>query len=135
MTEKMDDVRDPIFEALRRNRGRYFHPEVVDGVRYGFGPGEKTDEEKRGELCSGILMAKGKIQIAQVERDRLEHELWKMDVAELAELGAVIVTEDEHCSLHIQLTPMGDRLLYRLRDLYDDSHADDCPSDFSALDC
>ena len=130
MTEKTNDVRDPIFEALRRNRGQYFHPEgqltqeqraLIMQKAQVLTDDEKTDDEKRGELCVLLFILREKIQKAQVDIDVLEHELWELDIATLEKLGAVRYTDDVlPCHMWV-LTPMGEMLLYRLREVDDEA--------------
>ena len=137
MTEKTNDVRDPIFEALRRNRGQYFHPEgqlnqeqraLIMQKAQVLTDDEKTDDEKRGELCVLLFILREKIQKAQVDIDVLERELWELDIATLAEMGAVRFADDvvpcrsfSNLDGMWVLTPMGEMLLYRLREVHDNS--------------
>ena len=85
----------------------------------------KTRDARREELCGGILKVNEMVEKACIERDGLEHELLNLDLNELVELGAVIVTGE-----HAELTQKGKRWLYRLRGVDDNRYfvnEDDIP--------
>ena len=119
MAEEKDvGLREPKFGT-----DEYFCPEVVDGVCM-CEPEEQTTSA-RAELLTGILMLNEKVEVTRLEREGLEHELLNLDLNELVELGAVIVTGEG-----AELTQKGERWFYRLRGVYDDHYIvtkDDIP--------